>query len=455
MNFATQNPFSEEKIKEYSFESDEQMHSQLKKADFSQRVFSKTPLSGRLKVLEQIKQNLSSRRTELSEAITQEMGKPILEARAEIDKCIVTIDYYIQNGEKFLTPPPIVSHYKSSQMVYAPLGLILLIMPWNFPVWQVVRAMIPQILLGQLVLLKHSDLTQGVARLFTEAVNANQTQSILFNFCISHSQASQLIESPLVKAVSLTGSARAGAEVAAVCGRALKKSVLELGGNDVYIVSDKVSSITEVAKKCVAARMLNAGQSCIAAKRFLVHGRVFEAWLSAFTEELERLNIGDPRLESTQVGPLAGAVHLAKAQEQARGLLASGAKKLYEKKILQPKGFFFAPQVYLLTQDSIYWSEEEMFNPISVVKTFQTDDEALHLANQSQYGLSAAIFSESPEQVERWQKGLEVGMIVINDWLRSQAQFPFGGVKKSGYGRELGVQSVFEFCNLKTVHEGV
>jgi succinate-semialdehyde dehydrogenase/glutarate-semialdehyde dehydrogenase len=383
------------------------------------------------------------------------MGKPLKDSLAEVEKSATAFDYYAENLAVLVAAEPVKTAYAKSEIVKDSMGPVLAVMPWNFPLWQVTRFAAPAVGIGNPILLKHSDLVAGTADLITQVFDS-VAPGLLFNLRIGHEEAAKVIADRRCVAVTLTGSAKAGREIAAVAGRELKKSVLELGGSDAYVVM-KDADVEKAAKLCANARMVNNGQSCVAAKRFIVHSSVSDAFIKAFEKQVCALPMGDPSKPETVTGSLASKKFQEGLIKQCRELESHGAKKLFdldEKHDYSQAGAFFPARAYMVTANNEYAFTEEFFGPVALVMTFEKEDEALSLANKSIYGLGGAVFTADIEAGRKFARQMECGFVGINDQVKSDPHLPFGGVKDSGYGRELSQYGFHEFMNIKTLGIG-
>jgi succinate-semialdehyde dehydrogenase/glutarate-semialdehyde dehydrogenase len=455
MGFQTQNPATGEILKNYEHLAASEVEKRIEEAfrQYHRYSFSTTrhEKSQRLKALAQ---GLRSQKDSLARQMTLEMGKAIQDSFAEIEKCAVTCEYFAEQLPRFLEDHPVNLGVQSAKIVKDPMGPILAIMPWNFPIWQVIRFAAPAVGIGNPILLKHSDLTAGSAEMLAQIFDRVH-EGLLFNLQIDHNQAARVIADKRVRGVTLTGSARAGREVAAVAGQNLKKVVLELGGNDAYVVFAD-SAIEKSAKICAKARMTNNGQSCVAAKRFIVEASVLDEFMKHFTTELREYRYGDPLEGKTKVGSLAAKKFQKQLLEQCRSLEKAGAKKVFDlaedfKFTFTSPDAYFPPRVYLIDQDIDMAFEEEFFGPVALVFPFKSEDEALALCNRSPYGLGGAVFSEDAAKGQTFARKMECGFVAINEQVKSDARLPFGGVKNSGHGRELSIYGFNEFCNIKAL----
>ena len=386
-----------------------------------------------------------------AELAAREMGKPIQQARAEIEKCAACCDYYAVHAVDFLRTEEVKTEATRSCIMFQPLGVLLAIMPWNFPFWQAIRAAVPALMAGNSVVLKHASNVSGCAQaiesLFREAGAEEGLFSVAF---VSSRRAAALVSDPAIAAVTLTGSTEAGKAVAAVAGANLKKTVLELGGSDPYLVLED-ADLETAAEICATSRLINSGQSCIAAKRFIVIESIRERFESLFVERMRHRKMGDPLDSATEVGPLARADLRDTLHEQVERSVQAGAKLLLGGRREMGPGAYYPPTVLGAVRPGMAAFDEETFGPVAAVVAAQDENEAITLANSSSFGLGAAIFTQDRERGERVAEKIETGSCFINDFVRSDPRLPFGGVKLSGYGRELGLMGIREFVNIKTV----
>jgi succinate-semialdehyde dehydrogenase / glutarate-semialdehyde dehydrogenase len=394
---------------------------------------------------------LRAQRQELAQLMTAEMGKPIAAAEAEVDKCASACDYFADHAERFLAPEPVESDAARSFVRFDPLGPVLAIMPWNFPLWQVFRFAAPALMAGNVGLLKHASNVAGCAlaieRIFLEAGFPEGAFSALL---VGGKEAQELIAHPAIRAVTLTGSETAGMAVAAAAGRALKKTVLELGGSDPFIVLDDVD-VSAVASAAAAARCINSGQSCIAAKRFIIHRAIAAPFEEAFAAAMARLKVGDPADRGTDVGPLARPDLRDDLHQQVQRSIAAGARLLTGGQALAGDGYYYAPTVLADVRPGMAAFDEETFGPVAAVVRAGDADEAVALANASKFGLGASIWTRDTGLAEKMASRIESGSVFVNGPVKSDPRLPFGGVKYSGYGRELSEIGIREFVNIKTV----
>ncbi len=386
-----------------------------------------------------------------AESMTIEMGKPIKQSLAEIEKCAWTAEIYAENSEKWLESEEVKTDARKSYIAHQPLGLILGIMPWNFPFWQALRFAIPAMSAGNAAVLRHSNVVPICALDIESAFReAGFPENVFRTIITDHDTVNALIKSDFVDGVSLTGSVEAGSKVAAVAGKNIKKFVLELGGSDPFVVLED-ADIALACAKAVEGRTINTGQSCISSKRFIVVKRVAEEFIIGFAELMKDKKTGDPMLESTDIGPLANKAQLEKLEDQVKRALSKGAVARAGGKRLNRKGYFFEPSVIANVKKSSPLFKEEVFGPVAPVTIVKNEEEAIIAANNSQFGLGASIWTEDYEKGERLASRLEAGTVAVNSIVRSDPRLPFGGIKRSGIGRELSRYGLLEFTNVKSV----
>jgi len=405
----------------------------------------------RARVLGRAAELLTEERRAHAELMAREMGKPVLQGEAEADKCALVCRFYAENAERFLAPEPIATDAKKSYVRFDPIGAVLAIMPWNFPYWQVFRFAAPAIMAGNAGLLKHASNVTGAALAIEDLLRrAGLPQGVFRTLVISSRQVESVIDHAAVRAVTLTGSEAAGAAVAARAGQRIKKSVLELGGSDPFIVLDDVD-VPAVARAAARARTINSGQSCIAAKRFIVMEPVARAFEEAFAAELGSLVVGNPLEEKTDVGPLARADLVDELDDQVQRTVAAGGRLVTGGRRLDGPGCFYAPTLLADVDPSMPAGCEETFGPVAALLRAGSEDEAVEIANGSVFGLGASVWSGDAARAERLAPHIDAGCVFVNGMVKSDPRLPFGGVKLSGYGRELADFGIREFVNIKTV----
>ena len=452
------NPATEEELARYAAFSPEQIEAALAEADAAQARWREVPLEERARVLRAVAEALRAQRDELARLITAEMGKPLAEATAEVEKCALNCDVYAEAAAGFLAPRHVETGAQESYVAYEPLGVVLAIMPWNFPFWQVLRFAAPALVAGNAALLKHAPNVSGCAlameALLREAgLPAGLFRALLVGDAAVGEVTASLLEDPRVAAVTLTGSDRAGAAVGAAAGRAIKKSVLELGGSDPFVVLDDADLDTTVVA-AVRSRFTNAGQSCIAAKRFIVLAAIADAFEQRLAEAVEALAVGDPVAPGTDVGPLARADLLDALERQVQASTAEGAQVRTGGRRLERPGHFFAPTVLAGVTPAMTAFREETFGPVAAVIRAADEDEAVALANATDYGLAASVWTRDTARGLRVGRRIRSGLLFVNAVVASDPRLPFGGTKRSGHGRELAVEGLREFTNVRTVWVG-
>ena len=449
--FQTINPTTEEVLKEYTFLQPKAIDVALEQASHAQKLWAKESVGARIKKLIGLKQLLCQRTEELAQLLTQELGKPIAQSRGEVNKCSLLCDYYAENAEAFLAPDNIKTDFQLSQRTFAPMGLILGIMPWNYPYWQVFRYVIPNLMAGNGVVLKHAPNVTGcaiaMADLFKEA---GFLPNLFLTLVIDVPDIAQVIHHPAVRGVTITGSERAGQSVAIESGRALKKVVLELGGSDPYLILED-ADIKLAAEACVYSRLSNAGQVCIAAKRILVHKKIEKEFTEHVMDLAKKYVFGDPRDEKTLMGPMARGDLRTMIHDQTQRSIKSGAVCLMGAKMPEGRGYFYPATVLNNVSADSPAFKEELFGPIICITTVNSESEAITLANQTKFGLGAGIFSKNIKHAQTIAQALDVGSCAINTYVASNPSLPFGGTKQSGFGRELSMEGMREFVNIKTL----
>jgi succinate-semialdehyde dehydrogenase/glutarate-semialdehyde dehydrogenase len=396
---------------------------------------------------------LRERAPDYARLMTEEMGKPIKDGRAEAEKCAWACDYYAEKAEEFLSPIPVATDASKSFVAFEPIGVVLAVMPWNFPFWQVFRFAAPALMAGNAGVLKHASNVMGSALAIEEVFRTAGFPPDLFrSLVIGGRQVARVIENPKVKAVTLTGSTPAGKAVAAKAGEMLKKTVLELGGSDPYVIFGD-ADIDEAADICVRSRLVNSGQSCIAAKRFIVLEKNKEAFERRFVELMKSKKMGDPMEEDTLVGPQAREDLRDELHEQVQKSIEKGARLLLGGKVPEGPGAFYPPTVLTDVRKGMPAYDEELFGPVAAIIAVQDEDQAIEVANDSVFGLGAAVFTRDARRGEEVaRRRLQAGACFVNTFVKSDPRLPFGGIKESGYGRELADFGIREFVNIKSVY---
>jgi succinate-semialdehyde dehydrogenase / glutarate-semialdehyde dehydrogenase len=451
MAIATINPATGETLRAFEPLSDAEIDRKIQLAADAFRAHRRSTFAERATKMMRAAEILESDKEEFGRLMTTEMGKPIKAAIAEAEKCAWVCRYYAENAEKFLADEEIATNATRSFVRYQPIGPVLAVMPWNFPFWQVFRFAAPALMAGNTGLLKHASNVPQCALAIEEIFRrAGFPEGAFQALLIGSDRVARALNDPRVMAATLTGSEPAGREVASEAGRQIKKTVLELGGSDPFIVMAS-ADIDEAAKTAAKARTINNGQSCIAAKRFMVAEKIADQFESRFVREMESLTIGDPMDESTDIGPLATEDILRDLDEQVRKTSQAGARILTGGKRLERAGYYYAPTVLTnIPADSPAY-REELFGPVASLFRARDIDEAIRIANDSQFGLASSAWTNDEAERERFIDELEAGSVFINGMVASDPRLPFGGVKNSGYGRELSVHGIREFVNIKTV----
>jgi succinate-semialdehyde dehydrogenase/glutarate-semialdehyde dehydrogenase len=455
MSIQTINPTTGQPIKDYPLLDSEEISRRLEASHLAFRDWRQVRFSKRAKHMHELGDVLLDRKDELAALITEEMGKPLQQSASEIEKCAWACKYYADHAEELLSPQSVDTGKRRSFVSFEPLGVIFAIMPWNFPFWQVFRFAAPHIMAGNAGVLKHSPNVTGCALAMEELfLDAGFPDDLFSTFVIDTAQASAVIKHPYVRAVTLTGSVGAGRAVASQAGQMLKKTVLELGGSDPYVVLED-ANIEAAAKTCVHGRLINSGQSCIAAKRFIVVESVREEFEKIVVEELKAAKMGDPTEDGVTIGPMAREDLRDKLAGQVKASIDKGAKCVLGGEVPNQPGFFYPPTLLTNVTKDMPAYEEEMFGPVASIIEAAGEAEAIGIANDSEFGLGAAVFTSDPVRGERIAtEALHAGSCFVNDFVKSDPRLPFGGVKDSGYGRELAAFGIHEFVNIKTVSIG-
>lgn len=451
MSFQSQNPATGELLEQFPALATAEVEKALATAADAVPIWSNTSIASRCKRVARLAEILRVRKDELARLITLEMGKLFGEAQAEIEKCAIGCDYYAENGAAQLADEPIESDASRSLITYQPLGTILAVMPWNFPFWQLIRAAIPALIAGNTVMMKHASnvpqCAMAIDSIFREAGFAD---GVFINLMIRSNEVGGVIGDPRIHGVTLTGSEAAGRSVAAIAGGALKKSLLELGGSDPFIVLAD-ADIELAAQHAVMGRFLNCGQSCIAAKRFIVVEEIAEQFLARFKTAVTQLQAGDPSDADTTLAPMARADLRDELHRQIENSVALGAQLICGGEPIERPGFYYSATILdRVSPGQPAWSQE-LFGPVASVIRVKDEREAIEVANGSDFGLGGAVFTRDSERGERIARQLECGAAFVNGMVKSDPRLPFGGIKQSGYGRELSWLGIREFVNAKTL----
>jgi succinate-semialdehyde dehydrogenase / glutarate-semialdehyde dehydrogenase len=448
------NPASGEILARFAEHQPDDIDQALALAVKAQRGWAQVPVGERATLLTRAAQVLRSRKERYAGLITLEMGKPIAEAEAEIEKCAWNCDFYAESAEAFLASDPVASNASESLVVFDPLGVVLAIMPWNYPFWQLFRFAAPALVAGNGAVLKHASNVPQCALAIEEVLReAGAPEGLFRTLLIGASAVEGLIDDPRIAAVTLTGSTEVGSLVAGQAGRQIKKQVLELGGSDPFIVLAD-ADVQEAAAVAARARFQNVGQSCIAAKRFIVDESIADAFVDALCTKVEAFVVDDPMKRECNIGPMARANLRDDLHSQVERSVAAGAELRIGGHPLDRPGFFYAPTVLDRVTPDMPAFAEETFGPAAAVIRVRGEEEAIALANTNQYGLGAALWTRDLDKARSLARRIEAGAVFINGMVASDPRLPFGGIKKSGYGRELGIFGIREFTNIKTVWIG-
>jgi succinate-semialdehyde dehydrogenase/glutarate-semialdehyde dehydrogenase len=451
MAIETINPTTGERLKTFAPLDAAAIDDKLARAHRGAERWRRTTLKERARVVRRAGELLEERKRDYGRLMTLEMGKPYRAAVEEAAKCAAACRYFADNAATLLANEPVAVDGERSYVAFQPLGVVLAVMPWNFPFWQVMRFAAPALAAGNVGLLKHaSNVPQCALALDDLFRDAGAPEGVFQTLLISSDAVADILADDRVAAATLTGSEGAGQSVAEAAGRHLKKTVLELGGSDPFIVMPS-ADLDAAAATAVTARAINNGESCIAAKRFIVHEEIADAFIARFVDGMRRLVVGDPMDERTNIGPLATAKIREELHGQVTRSIAGGARLLLGGEPLQRPGYFYAPTVLVCPSRDLPVLREETFGPVAAIVRVRDLDDAVHVANDSRFGLGAAAWTRDDHEQECFARDLETGSVFINGMVASDSRFPFGGVKKSGYGRELSAFGIREFVNVKTV----
>ncbi len=445
-------PRNNRTIREHSVMSTSEWQSAIEKSHQAWEEWKNTPYPERSALFVALGNELRNYKAHYAEVITQEMGKVISESLSEVEKCASLCEYYADNGEEFLKDQPIKTEAAESFVTYRPLGLVLGIMPWNFPFWQVMRFAVPAMYAGNGAVLKHAPNVMQCAKEIEAAfVKAGFPEGIFTNLVIPVEEVSAVMEHKHIAAVTITASTQAGKAVAEKAGSLLKKSVMELGGSDPYIVLED-ANLELAVDTCVKSRLINSGQSCIAAKRFIIVEKVYDSFLKRFVEAMNEKTFGDPTT-NVDLGPLARPDLRDNVHKQVTESIKGGAELVTGGEIPKMDGNYYPATVLANVKPGIAAFEEEIFGPVAAVIKAKDENDAINLANQTSYGLGACVFTQDMERGRKLAKEqLDAGCCFVNELVHSDPRLPFGGIKESGYGRELGPLGIHEFTNAKTVY---
>lgn len=446
------NPATGKEIKRYPVDGDSVVKFKLANAQKAFESWRKVSIRQRAAYLKALSDYLQKNKQEMAQMATEEMGKPFVQSVSELSKCAATLAYYAEMGTQFLNPEPVEMGKHKSFVSFQPLGTILAIMPWNFPYWQVYRAMGPILMGGNAMLLKHASNVTGCALAIERSlIEAGLPEYLFQTLMLPSSKVEKVISSPVVQAVTFTGSTNAGAKVASLAAANLKKQVLELGGSDAYVVLED-ADLKKAVEICAHSRLNNTGQSCIAAKRFIVDSKVVHTFEEQTKRIFEKSKFGNPMDGENQLGPMSRVDLRDDLHRQVEESVQKGAVILCGGYIPDMPGAFYPPTLLTNVKKGMPAYDEEMFGPVGVIIEAKDEDDAIRIANDSEYGLGGAIFSRDLKKAERIAEELiQSGSVFVNDYVSSNARMPFGGIKKSGYGRELGYYGLREFVNIKAI----
>lgn len=449
----TMNPATGKKIKSYAEFSSSKINHILHQTETAFQLWRRQSFKERGRIMKKAAGILKKNKERYAYLMAEEMGKPFAQGQSEIEKCAWTCDFYAEETKRYLSPEVIKTDARKSFVTYEPLGIILAVMPWNFPFWQVFRCAAPTLMAGNAIVLKHASNVCGCAlaieKIFKEA---GFPKGLFSSVLIGSEKVGGLIEHPFIQAVTLTGSTQAGKAIAAKAGTVVKKTVLELGGNDPYIILAD-ADLEQTVETCVASRLINGGQSCVAAKRFIAVEAIFKKFTEKFVEKMRAQRMGPPLEPDTTLGPLARHDLRDQLHSQVQKSIKQGAGLLLGGEIPENPGAYYPPTVLTNVRRGMPAYQEELFGPAAVILKARNEQEALAIANDTIFGLGAAVFTRDVKRAERIAvKELQAGCCFVNDFVKSDPRLPFGGIKQSGYGRELSSFGIREFVNIKTVY---
>lgn len=448
----TVNPTTNKELQTYNLFTDEEVKDLLDASQLAFHTYKNSTFEYRSRLMNRVAEILDERKTKYAKSMTLEMGKTFQSALAEVEKCAWVCRYYAELAEGFLADEIIKTEATKSMIVYKPLGVILAVMPWNYPMWQVFRFAVPALMAGNVGILKHASNVPQTALLIEEVfMDAGFSEGVFKTLLIDSSQVETILKNPIVRAATLTGSELAGAAVAAISGSQLKRTVLELGGSDPYIIL-KDADIEFAAEQCKTSRLINAGQSCIGAKRFVVVKEVYDEFLSTFTNKMKSTTLGNP-MDDVDLGPMARHDLRDDLHQQVLKSIEKGADLIIGGKIPNNAGAFYPPTILSNVGPGMPAYEEEMFGPVAAVIKANDEMDAIRIANDTVFGLGACVFTKDIERGEHIAKNeIDAGCCFVNQFVKSDPRLPFGGIKNSGYGRELSYYGIREFVNIKTVY---
>lgn len=448
------NPFNGEQIAEFEEHSDSAVETALANTSKAQKAWARRSLNDRIQLLRAVAVQLRKNKAAYARLITLEMGKPIVEAEGEIEKCAWNFDFYADKSPEFLGDEIVASNATLSKVVFDPLGIVLAVMPWNYPFWQAMRFAAPALAAGNGIVLKHANnVPQCALALEQLFLEAGAPAGLFTTLLVDSKRVRGLIEDPRISAVTLTGSTPVGKQVASQAGAVLKKQVLELGGSDPFLVLAD-ADIEAAAKTAAKARFSNVGQSCISAKRFIIEASVADRFSDLFCGHVKELKVGDPLQRDVTIGPMARGNLRAELHAQVEKSISQGAKLLLGGRTVDGPGYFYEPTVLDHVSPSMTAAMEETFGPAAAILRVKNAEEAVEVANALDFGLGAALWTSDLKRAEVLSRQIEAGAVFINGIVASDPRLPFGGIKQSGYGRELGVYGAREFTNIKAVWIG-
>lgn len=451
MTLLSINPATGKRITQTPALTDSQMLQAVQRSHEAQRDWAAQTIEQRARLLHALALQLRQQKSDISRLISEEMGKLLAESQAEVEKCAVTAEYYADRADELLADEAIASDASYSYLALQPLGTVLAVMPWNFPLWQVMRCAIPALLAGNSVVLKHSSNVQLTAQRAQQLfIDAGFPAAVFLNLAIGSDRVSRLLADARIHAASVTGSESAGRAVAAGAGAQLKKCVLELGGSDAFVVLPD-ADLEAAVQVAVQSRFINCGQSCIAAKRFIVTRDNGDDFVDAFVTAIKALQVGDPMSPQTTLAPMARDDLRQQLQQQVQQSVAQGARLVAGGEPLSGDGFYFLAGLLDQVAPAMPAYQEELFGPVACVIRVADEAEALRVANDSRFGLGGSVWSQDSERAENFARQVQSGAVFVNGLVKSDARLPFGGIKASGYGRELSLLGLKEFCNIKTV----
>jgi len=451
MAFQSINPATDELLASFDTWNSGQLDSALNNVADANDTWQETPLDQRCNLMRAAAVQLREQKRQLAETITLEMGKLIADSEAEVEKCALACEFYADNGPRFLQDELIETDAGKSYVCYQPIGTVLAVMPWNFPLWQVFRFAAPALVAGNTGLLKHaSNVPQCALAIEKIFKDAGFPENVFKTLMISASQVQSVIEDGRVNAVTLTGSEPAGKQVASHAGNNLKKSVLELGGSDPFVVLED-AELESTVKNAVISRFLNTGQSCIAAKRFIVIESIADVFISAFKKQVEMLTVGDPMSKETKLAPMARKDLRNELHQQVVDTINEGATAITGCNPVEGPGAFYQPSILGNVSPGMRAYDEELFGPVAIVITAKDEADALRIANDTRFGLGGSVWTANKKRGEVFARKVKAGSVFVNGFVKSDPRLPFGGIKASGYGRELSHHGMHEFVNVKTI----